>query len=271
MSVSPLAYVHPDAKLGKDVVVEPFAYIAGDVEIGEGTYIGPNVSVLDGARIGKNCKIHSGAVVSGIPQDLKFKGEKTTAIIGDNTTLREFVTVNRGTASRGFTKVGSGCLLMAYVHVAHDCILGDRIILGNSTQLAGEVEIDDFAILSGGILVHQFEHIGSHVIIQGGSKVNKDVPPYVTAGREPLVFAGLNSIGLRRRNFSPEKIAEIHEIYRILYNRGLNVSQALEKIEQEVPHSPERDEIVGFIRNSKRGVIRAATSSSSSSSADLDD
>jgi UDP-N-acetylglucosamine acyltransferase len=191
----PLAYIHPDAKISSSVVVDPFVTIDKNVEIGEGTWIGSNVTIMEGVRIGKNCKIFPGAVIGAIPQDLKFKGEETLAIIGDNTTLREYVTVNRGTAAKGKTVVGDNCLLMAYCHVAHDCVVGNNVIMSNSTQLAGEVVVDDFAILSGAVLVHQFSHIGSHVMIQGGSRVTKDVPPFVTAGRDPLSFAGVNSIG----------------------------------------------------------------------------
>jgi len=254
------AYVHPDAKIGKDVKIEPFAYIAQDVVIGDGTWIGPNATIMDGARIGANCKIFPGAVVAAIPQDLKFKGEVTTAEIGDNTVLRECVTVNRGTASRGTTKVGNSCLLMAYVHVAHDSIVGNSVILGNGVQLAGEVEIDDFAILSGGCLVHQFERIGSHVMVQGGSKVNKDVPPFAMAGRDPLSFVGLNIVGLRRRQFSAERVAQIQQVYKILYGKSLNVSQAVAEIESTMPSTPERDLILNFIKSSSRGLIRSGLS-----------
>lgn len=254
--IHPLAYVHPEAKIGIDVVVEPFAYISKDVVIGDRTWVGPNATILDGARIGKNCKIFPSAVISAIPQDLKFRGEITFAEIGDNTVMRECVTVNRGTASKGTTIVGSNCLLMAYVHIAHDCIIGNNVILGNATQLAGEVEIEEFAILSGGCLVHQFEKIGAHVMIQGGSKINKDVPPYAKAGRDPICYVGLNTIGLRRRNFDPQKVGEIQEIYRTLYNKGLNVSQAVIEIENNLPQSLERDQILNFIKSSKRGIIR---------------
>ncbi|HCX99366.1 MAG TPA: acyl-[acyl-carrier-protein]--UDP-N-acetylglucosamine O-acyltransferase [Bacteroidales bacterium] len=255
-----LAYIHPKARIGSNVKVEPFAYIAGDVEIGDNTWIGPNATILDGARIGKNCKVFPGAVVSAIPQDLKFKGEETVAIIGNNTVLRECVTVNRGTVSKGLTKVGNNCLIMAYVHVAHDCIIGSNVILGNAVQLAGEVEIDDFAILSGGCLVHQFERIGAHVMVQGGSKVNKDIPPYSRVGRDPIVFVGLNTIGLRRRQFDAQKVAEIQEIYRIFYSKGMNVSQAISEIEGTMPQTEERDEILNFVRNSTRGIVRGPNS-----------
>lgn len=253
----PQAFVHPNAKIGKDVIIDPFAYVDDNVEIGDGTHIYTHATVLSGARIGKNCNIHPGAVIAGIPQDLKFRGEDSLAIIGDNTNIRECATVNRGTASKGVTKVGSNCLIMAYTHLGHDVTVGNNCILGNSTQVAGEVVIDDFAILGGGNLVHQFVHIGGHVIIQGGGKNTKDVPPYVMAGREPLVYAGLNVIGLRRRNFTNEQINTIQECYRIIYQSGLNVSQALAKIEEEIPASPERDYIVSFIKaGASRGIIK---------------
>lgn len=252
----PLAYVHPDAKIASSVVIEPFVTIDKNVVIGEGTRIGSNVTILEGVRIGKNCVIFPGAVIGGVPQDLKFRGEDSLAIIGDNTTIREFVTVNRGTASKGKTVIGNNCLIMAYCHVAHDCVVGDNVIMGNATQLAGEVEIDDFAILSGGCLVHQFTRIGSHVMIQGGSKIGKDVPPFVTAGREPLSYAGINSIGLRRRGFTNEQIRDIQDVYRYVYQSGMNNTQAIEHIQAELPATKERDEILLFIKNSPRGVIR---------------
>jgi UDP-N-acetylglucosamine acyltransferase len=255
--ISNLAFVHPEAKIDKDVTIEPFAYIAGNVIIGEGTWIGPNATIMDGARIGKNCKIFPTSVVSGIPQDLKFKGEETTAEIGDSTTVRESSTINRGTSAVGKTVVGSNCLLMAYSHIGHDCLVGDHVILGNSSMLAGEVKIDDWAILSGGTLVHQFSHIGAHVIIGGGSKVRTDVPPFIKADRDPLSFLGLNSVGLTRRGFVKERIDEIHEIYRAIYQRGMNFSQAIEFVEKEFKASPDRDYILEFIRKSERGIIRA--------------
>lgn len=252
----PLAYVHPAAKIASNAVIDPFVTIDQNVEIGEGTRIGSNVTILEGARIGKNCTICSGAVISGVPQDLKFRGEDSVAIIGDNTTIRECVTINRGTASKGKTVVGSNCLIMAYCHVAHDCVIGDNVIMSNATQVAGEVVIDNFAVIGGGALIHQFSHIGQHVMVQGGALVNKDIPPYVKAGREPIAYAGINSIGLRRRNFTNEQIREIQEIYRYLYLSGLNNSDAVERIEAELPASKERDEIILFVRNSKRGIIR---------------
>jgi len=255
--ISDLAFVHPDARLGKDVIVEPFAYIAANVVIGDETWIGPNSTIMDGARIGKKCRIFPSAVVSGIPQDLKFRGEDTTAEIGDNTTIREGVTVNRGTAAVGKTVVGSGCLLMAYSHVGHDCAIGNNCIIGNTTGLAGEVKIDDWAILSGGTLVHQFARIGAHVMVGGGSKIRTDVPPFIKADREPLSYMGLNSVGLTRRGFEKERIDEIHNIYRAIYQNGMNISQALEHVEKVFKPSPDRDYILEFIRKSERGIIRA--------------
>lgn len=252
----PLAYIHPAAKIHPSVAIDPFVTIEGNVEIGEGTWIGSNVTIMDGARIGKNCRIFPGAVVSGIPQDLKFRGEDTTAVIGDNTTLRECVTVNRGTASKGKTVVGENCLIMAYCHVAHDCKVGNNVIISNATQLAGEVEVDDFAVIGGGSLVHQFCHIGPHVMLQGGALVNKDIPPFVKAAREPISYTGVNSIGLRRRGFTSEQIQSIQEIYRYIYLSGLNITDAVERVEAELPATRERDEIILFIRNSKRGILR---------------
>lgn len=252
----PLAYVHPDAKIANNVVIEPFVTIDKNVIIGEGTIIGSNVTILEGTRIGKNCRIFPGAVIGAIPQDLKFRGEETTAEIGDNTTIRECVTINRGTASKGKTVVGSNCLIMAYCHVAHDTIVGNNVIMSNSVQLAGEVVIDDFAIIGGGALVHQFCHIGSHVMVQGGALINKDIPPYVKAARNPISYAGINSIGLRRRSFSNEAIRDIQEIYRYLYLSGLNNSDAIERIEAELPATKERDEIILFVRNSQKGIIK---------------
>ena len=252
----PLAYVHPEAKIHPSVVVEPFVTIDRNVEIGEGTRICSNVTIMEGARIGKNCTIYPGAVISGPPQDLKFKGEETVAIIGDNTVIRECVTVHRGTASKGKTVVGNNCLIMAYCHVAHDCVVKNNVIMSNAVQLAGEVVVDDFAVIGRGALIHQFCHIGSHVMLQGGALVNKDIPPFVKAGREPIAYAGVNSIGLRRRGYSNETIRDIQEIYRYLYLSGLNNSDAISRIEAELPASKERDEIILFVRNSNRGIIR---------------
>ncbi len=252
----PFAYIHPAAKIHPSVVIDPFVTIDQNVEIGEGTHIGSNVTIMEGARIGRHCNIFPGAVISGIPQDLKFKGEDTVAIIGDNTTIRECVTVNRGTAAKDKTVVGNNCLIMAYTHVAHDCLVGNNVIISNASQLAGEVQVDDFAVIGGGTLIHQFTHIGSHVMIQGGSRINKDIPPFVKAGRDPIAYTGINSIGLRRRDFSNDQIREIQEIYRYLYLSRLNVTDAVDRIEAELPATKERDEIIEFIRNSKRGIVR---------------
>lgn len=252
----PLAYVHPAAKIHPSVVIDPFVTIEQNVEIGEGTWIGSNVTIMKGARIGKNCRIFPGAVISGVPQDLKFRGEESLTFIGDNTTLRECVTVHRGTASKGKTVVGNNCLIMAYCHVAHDCVVHDNVIMSNATQLAGEVVVDNFAIIGGGTLVHQFCHIGAHVMIQGGALINKDVPPFVKAAREPISYAGVNSVGLRRRGFSSETIQQIQEIYRYLYLSGMNNSDAIDRIEAELPATNERDEIIMFVRNAKRGIIK---------------
>lgn len=252
----PFAYIHPAANIHPSVVIDPFVTIDQNVEIGEGTHIGSNVMIMEGARIGKHCTIFPGAVISGIPQDLKFRGEETTAEIGDYTTIRECVTVNRGTSAKGKTVIGSKCLIMAYSHVAHDCVVGNNVIISNASQLAGEVQVDDFAVIGGGTLIHQFTHLGSHVMIQGGSRINKDIPPYVKAGRDPIAYTGINSIGLRRRNFTNDQIRDIQEIYRYLYLSRLNVSDAVDRIEAELPATKERDEIIEFIRNSKRGIVR---------------
>lgn len=254
--IHPSAQIHPNALIAADVEIGPFVSVEENVEIASGTRIYPNVTIMSGARIGKNCVIFPGAVIAGLPQDLKFAGEESLAIIGNNTTIRECVTVNRGTASKGKTIVGSNCLIMAYSHVAHDCEVGDNVIIGNASQLAGEVVIQDYAILSGGCLIHQFTVIGSHIILQGGSRVTKDIPPYVTAGREPVSFAGINLVGLRRREFSAEKINEIQQIYRLIYQSGLNNKQAIDKIEAEMPETEERNYIINFIRQSSRGIIR---------------
>lgn len=254
--IQPLAYVNPEAKIANNVVIEPFVTIHKNVTIGEGTWIGSNVTIMEGARIGKNCRIFPGAVISAIPQDLKFEDEDSTVVIGDNVTIRECVTLNRGTKASGSTVIGDNCLIMAYAHVAHDCIVGKNAILANAVQLAGHVEVGDWAILGGLSAVHQFAKIGQHVMISGGSLVRKDVPPFTKAAREPLSYEGVNSIGLRRRGFSPEKIAEIQEIYRTLYLRGMNNNKALSRIEAEMPATKERDEIISFIRASDRGIMK---------------
>ncbi|MFT6715487.1 MAG: UDP-N-acetylglucosamine acyltransferase [Saprospiraceae bacterium] len=252
----PLAYVHPQTKIAKNVVIEPFVTIDKDVEIGEGTWVASNVTIMEGARIGKNCKIFPGAVIGAIPQDLKFGGEYSTVEIGDNVTIRECVTINRGTKDRDKTVIKDNVLLMAYVHVAHDCLIGEHAILANSVNLAGHVTVGDFAILGGGSLVHQFVTIGQHAMITGGALVRKDVPPYTKAAREPLSYVGINSVGLRRRGFVSEKINEIQGIYRQIYLKGHNTSQAISFVEAELKASKERDEIISFVQESKRGIMK---------------
>lgn len=254
--ISSLAFIDPKAQLGEGVTVEPFATVYGDVIIGDGTWIGSGAVIYDGARIGKNCRIFNGASVSAIPQDMKFSGEETTLEIGDNTTVREFATLNRGTRSRGKTTIGNNCLLMAYVHVAHDCKVGNNVIIVASSGIAGEVELGDWVTLGGATVVHQFVRIGNHAFLGGGSKVRMDVPPFIKADREPLAFMGLNSVGLERRGFTREKMHELHEIYRAYYNMGMNGTKALEYIEANFGPTPERDYILQFIRSSERGVIR---------------
>lgn len=251
-----LAAVDRRAKIDKNVVIEPFTTIAGDVEIGEGTWIGPNVTIMDGARIGKNCRIFPGTVISAIPQDLKFDGENSQVIIGDHTTVRECVTINRGTKALGHTKIGNDCLIMATAHIAHDCVLGDNVIIVNGCAIAGHVEIGDFTVLGGISAVHQFCKIGKHAMISGGSLIRKDIPPYVKVGREPITYAGINSVGLRRRGFSNEKIFEIQKIYRYIFQSNLNTTQAVSFVEKEMLSTAERDEILQFIQNSQRGLIR---------------
>lgn len=252
----PLAYIHPQAKIAHNVVIEPFSTIHANVEIGEGTWIGPNVTIFEGARIGKNVKIYPGASISAPPQDLKYQGEETETFIGDNTVIREYVTVSRGTSDRYKTVIGSDNLLMAYVHVAHDCVIGSNIIIANAVQIAGHVIVDDFAIIGGSSAIHQFVKIGSHVMVSGGSLVRKDVPPFTKAAREPLTYAGINSVGLRRRGYTADKINEIQEIYRYIFLKGLNNSKAVDLVELELPSSKERDEIIKFIRSSDRGVLK---------------
>ena len=252
----PLAYVHPGAKIAKNVVIETFTTIDNNVVIGEGTWIGSNVTIMEGARIGKNCNIFPGSVISAIPQDLKFKGEETTAEIGNNTTLREYVTINRGTVDRGKTVVGDNCLIMAYCHIAHDCVVGNNCIFSNSSTLAGHITVGDYVVLAGMTAVHQFCMIGNHAFVTGGSLVRKDVPPYVKAAREPLSYVGINSVGLRRRGYTSDQIKEIQSIYRILYQKNYNNTQAAQIIEAELEATPERDEILQFIKDSKRGIMK---------------
>lgn len=251
----PMCQISPKAKIGKNVKISSFVTIADDVEIGDGTEIMSNAVILDGARIGKDCLIATGAVISNVPQDLKFKGEKTTAVIGDRTKIREYVTVNRGTASKNTTIIGDDCLIMAYCHVAHDCRLGNHIIISNATQVAGEVVIDDYATIGGGTLIHQFNHIGTQVMIQGGSRLPKDVPPFVMVGREPARYIGLNLVGLRRRGLSLDAINAIQETYRIIYQEGYNVSQCVEMAEEKIADCEEKRTILDFIKTSQRGII----------------
>jgi UDP-N-acetylglucosamine acyltransferase len=250
--------IHADAQLGQNVKVGNFTTICEDVVIGDGCDIGNNVTIFPGARIGSGVKIFPGAVVAAVPQDLKFHGENSTVHIGDGTTLRECVTVHRGTASKGQTVVGSNCLIMAYTHIAHDCRLGNNIIISNATQLAGEVVIDDNAVIGGGSLIHQFCHLGKGIMLQGGALVNKDIPPYVKAAREPISYVGLNSVGLHRRGVPQEDIDIISAVYRLIYLSDLNVTNAVKLVLDKVPACPIRDEIVDFVVNSERGIIRSA-------------
>ncbi len=254
--ISKLSVIHPTAVIGKNVVIEPFVEIGENVTIGDNSILMSGSKIVKNTTLGVNNKVYHSAVIGGDPQDLKFNGEDTFLEIGDNNMFREFVTVNRGTASRGKTKIGNSCLIMAYCHVAHDCILQDNVIMSNAVQLAGETEVDDFAIISGGTLVHQFTKIGKHVIIQGGSLVNKDIPPYIMAARQPIAYTGANSIGLRRRGFSDQSIDEIRAIYRTIFEKGLNVSKAVEIVESEFAQTDIRDEIVGFIKSSDRGILK---------------
>ena len=257
--IHPLTYVHQDAKIAHNVSIDPFTTIHKNVEIGEGTWIGSNVTIMEGARIGKNCRIFPSSIVSAIPQDLKFKGEESLTIIGDNTTIRECVTINRGTVDRNVTKIGNNCLIMAYTHIAHDCEIGNSCILSNSTTLAGHITIGDFVVFGGLTAIQQFVRIGSHAFVTGSSLVRKDIPPYVKAAREPLSYVGVNSVGLKRRGYTIDKINHILDIYRILFVRGYNVSKALSIIETEIPVSDERDEIISFVRETGRGIMKGYT------------
>ena len=252
----PLAYVHPGAKIAKNVVIEPFTTINNNVIIGEGTWIGSNVTIMEGARIGKNCNIFPGSVISGNPQDLKYDNEDTIVQIGNNVTIRECVTIHRGTNDKLATKIGSHCLLMTYVHIAHDCTIGDHVILASYTGLSGHVQIDDYAILEGKVAAQQFTHIGKHTFIGGASLIRKNIPPYVKAAREPLTFAGVNSVGLRRRGFSEETVRQIEDLYRILYIQNSNISKGIQAIKEQIPESDIRNEIIDFIDAADKGVIR---------------
>lgn len=254
--ISPLAYVHPEAKIGENTEISPFAYVDKDVIIGDNNVIMPNSTILAGSRIGNGNTIFPGSVIGAIPQDLKFKGEVTTAEVGDNNLIRENVTINRGTAAKNKTVVGNNNLLMEGAHIAHDAIVGNGCIIGNATKMAGEIIIDDNAIISASVLMHQFCRVGSYVMIQGGSRFSQDIPPFIIAGREPISYAGINTIGLRRRGFSNELIGNIHNAYRIIYQSGLNRAEALEQIEKEIPMSKEIEYIIDFIKSSKRGIIK---------------
>ena len=254
--ISPLAYIHPNAKIGNDVTIEPFAVIHDKVSIGDNSHIMSHAVIDQYTTIGKHCKIFPGAVVGAIPQDLKFVGEESTVEIGDYTTIRECVTINRGTKDRWKTTIGNHCLLMAYSHVAHDCVLGNNVILGNAVQLAGHVTVDNYAILSGMAGAHQFAHIGEHTYIAGHTVIRKDVPPFIKAAREPLCFMGINIVGLQRRGFTKETISEISDIYHVLYVEKNTTSAALQNIEKNFDPGPIKEQILSFINNSKTGIIK---------------
>ena len=263
--IHPLATVHPGARLADTVEVGPYAFIDDNVEIGEGTKILPHATIFSYVKIGRDCSVFPGAVVGAIPQDLKFDGEVTYVEIGDRVNIRECATINRGTkaSGKGVTKIGNDTLIMSYVHVAHDCMVGNHCILVSYVGIAGETDVDDWAILGGSTVVHQFSHIGTHSMVGGGSIVNKDIPPYVLCGRAPITFAGINIVGLRRRGFSSDQIRNIKDMYDMIYNSGMNVSDACEKIEAGFPQSDERDTILNFIRNSKRGIVRGPANNQS--------
>jgi UDP-N-acetylglucosamine acyltransferase len=254
--ISELANIHPGAKIEEHVTIESFSTIYDDVEIGEGTVIGPNVTIYSGARIGKNCQIFPGAVVAAVPQDLKYHGEYTTTEIGDNTVIRECVTIHKGTDDRLKTKVGKNCLLMCYVHIAHDCFLGDNVIIANNTNLAGHVTVDDFAIIEGMVGVQQFVNIGKHAFVAGMTSVRKDVPPFIRVAREPLTYAGVNSIGLRRRGMEDQSVKTIEDIYRLLFVLNNSVSKGISQIEKEIVESEEKAIVIDFINKSEKGIIK---------------
>jgi len=258
-NIHPLATVSPSAILGENVEVGPYAFIDDNVEIGDNCKIYPHATIFQYVKMGSGCEIFPGAVVGAVPQDLKFDGEVTYVEIGNNVTIRECATINRGTkaSGKGVTKIGDNTLIMSYVHVAHDCRVGNHCILVSYVGIAGETDVDDWAILGGSTVVHQFTHIGKHAMVGGGSKVNKDIPPYALCGREPICYAGVNIVGLRRRGFEPTTIREIKDIYDTLYYQGYNISDACAKVQAGFQQSAERDEILNFIRNSKRGIVRA--------------
>lgn len=254
--ISPLAHIEDASGIGPNVSIHPFAHIHADVQIGEGTIIHSNVSIYPGSRIGKNCEIFPGAVIGIVPQDLKFNGEETTVEIGDGTKIREHVTIHRGTADKMCTKVGANCLLMTYVHVAHDCQIGNNVILASYVGLSGHVTIDDYAIIEGKAAAQQFVHIGAHTFIGGASLIRKDIPPFIKAAREPMTFAGVNSVGLRRRGMSEEDIRLIEDVYRIIYVQNNNISKGIEAVKETIPGCKMRDMVLDFIQKSDKGVIR---------------
>lgn len=255
MSLNGLKNIHPGATIGQNVTIEAFATIQEDVVIGEGTWIGPNVVLMNGTRIGKNCKVFPGAILGGEPQDLKYEGEYTTLEIGDNVTIREYCTINKGTRANNRTVIGDNCLIMAYVHVAHDCVLGKNVIIANNSILAGHVEMDDFSRLSGMVAVHQFVKIGKYSMVSAQTFATKDVPPYIIAARSPLAYSSVNSIGLKRNGFSKKQVNEIENIYRTLYLKNYNTSQAVAIIQDILPNTEERHEVVNFIEKSSKGII----------------
>ncbi len=257
MSISPQAYVHPDAKIGNNVTIEPFASVYADVEIGNGTWIGPNAVIMDGSRIGENCKIFPGAVISAIPQDLKYAGEDAKTIIGNNTTVRECVTINKGTADRMTTKVGDNCLLMAYVHVAHDTFIGNNVIVAVGVALAGHMDIEDHVIIEGLAGAQQFVRVGSHAFVAAGSLIRQNVPPFIKCAREPLTYIGINAIGLRRRGWEEESIKEIENIYRTIYIHNTTIKAGIDKVEANFPESTHKRQIIDFIKNSPNGITKA--------------
>lgn len=253
--ISPLAYIDPEAKIGTNCEIGPFCFIDKNVVIGDNNVLMNSVTVLYGSRIGSGNIFFPGAVIGAVPQDLKFQGEETTAVVGDNNKIRENVTINRGTAAKGETRVGSNNLLMESVHVAHDALVGNGCIIGNSTKLAGETVIDDFAIISAGVLMHQFCRVGSHAMVGGGTRFSQNIPPYSMCAREPVAYCGLNIVGLRRRGFSNELIENIHNAYRLIYQSGFKLDEALRRIREDVPMSDEIEYIIRFIEESKRGFV----------------
>jgi UDP-N-acetylglucosamine acyltransferase len=254
--ISPLANVSPKAKIGKNVTIEAFATVYHDVEIGDDCYIHPNAVIYPDTIIGSGCKIFPGAVIGVVSQDLKYKGEKSNTIIGHNTTIRECATIHKGTADRMTTKVGNNCLIMCYTHLGHDCAIGNNVIIANNGSLAGHITVDDFVIIEGVVAAQQFVNIGAHAFVAGASLVRKSIPPYIRVAREPLQFIGVNTIGLARRGFDKETIKQIEDIYRIIFVRGHNITNALEIVESEMPDTPVRNEIISFIRNQEDGIVK---------------